>query len=319
MNNQKHFLALTTLWALVECGLGSILHALHLPFTGIILGGFSVVIISLIAYYHSNPAKKILEALLIVAAIKVAANPATGLLAYIALCFQGVLGILLYSIGKSSFIIHFLFATLSMLESAGQQVIKISIIGGKPLREAIDALGRTAAKSFGVQNASSLSYQLIAAYLLLFFIWGWVLALFIHKLPQALDARKDWYSHIQLDKDITPTAKASSRKLWLISFAILAMLLFIFWQMNLKEALYYILRLLLIIIIWQYVLTPLANYLVKKFSVRNSADLLAVQDALPSLQQSVVPLYKAVSAKYKGIARLREFAYALLVFGLHKK
>ena len=38
LNNQKTFIALTALWAFVEAGLGGFLHALHLPFTGIVLG-----------------------------------------------------------------------------------------------------------------------------------------------------------------------------------------------------------------------------------------------------------------------------------------
>ena len=42
---------LTALWAFAESGLGGMLHALQLPFTGLIVGGLSVIIITLIAKF----------------------------------------------------------------------------------------------------------------------------------------------------------------------------------------------------------------------------------------------------------------------------
>jgi hypothetical protein len=81
LNNQKTFIALTALWAFVEAGLGGFLHALHLPFTGIVLGGFAVLIISLLAMCYDKPFAKIVQATLIVLAIKAAVNQIGALLA----------------------------------------------------------------------------------------------------------------------------------------------------------------------------------------------------------------------------------------------
>ena len=40
---------LTALWAFTESGLGGIMHALQIPFTGLLVGGMAVIMISLIA------------------------------------------------------------------------------------------------------------------------------------------------------------------------------------------------------------------------------------------------------------------------------
>ena len=45
---------LTALWAFSEAALGGLLHALHIPFSGVVLGGFAIMFISLIAYYSKN-------------------------------------------------------------------------------------------------------------------------------------------------------------------------------------------------------------------------------------------------------------------------
>lgn len=45
---------LTALWAFSESGLGGVVHALKIPFTGIMLGGFAVIIITLIAYFSEK-------------------------------------------------------------------------------------------------------------------------------------------------------------------------------------------------------------------------------------------------------------------------
>ena len=52
--NSKIISRLTALWALSEAGLGGILHALQSPFTGLFVGGFAIILISLIAYFADD-------------------------------------------------------------------------------------------------------------------------------------------------------------------------------------------------------------------------------------------------------------------------
>ena len=55
---------LTALWAFSESGLGGIMHALKIPFTGLVVGGMSVIMISFIAQLSANHYKEILKSAL---------------------------------------------------------------------------------------------------------------------------------------------------------------------------------------------------------------------------------------------------------------
>ena len=73
---------LTALWALNEAGLGGLIHAMRVPFTGIVVGSTAVVLIALIAFFAERKAQAILKATVIVLLIKAAASPHTPLPAY---------------------------------------------------------------------------------------------------------------------------------------------------------------------------------------------------------------------------------------------
>ena len=88
---------LTALWALNESGLGGFLHVFNSPFTGLIVGGIAILLISLIAYYAENKWQAILKALVIVLIIKMAVSPYSPFAAYIAVSFQAILGAFLFS------------------------------------------------------------------------------------------------------------------------------------------------------------------------------------------------------------------------------
>ena len=89
---------LTALWALNEAGLGGLIHALRVPFTGIVVGSTAVVLIALIAFFAERKAKAILKATVIVLLIKAAASPHTPLPAYASVTFQGLAGALLFGL-----------------------------------------------------------------------------------------------------------------------------------------------------------------------------------------------------------------------------
>src|SRR6202008_2387238 len=75
---------LTALWAFTESGLGGLLHALQIPFTGLVVGGMAVIIISFIAEISGNNYKQILKSALIVLIVKAMVSPYTPFPAYIA-------------------------------------------------------------------------------------------------------------------------------------------------------------------------------------------------------------------------------------------
>jgi hypothetical protein len=52
---------LTALWAFVEAGLGGILHAFKVPFTGLLVGGMAVMLITLIAHFSNGIPNKLFK------------------------------------------------------------------------------------------------------------------------------------------------------------------------------------------------------------------------------------------------------------------
>ena len=57
---------LTAIWAVSESGLGGLLHAIKLPFSGLFLGSLAVLIITYLAYISQNKFNTILKATLLV-------------------------------------------------------------------------------------------------------------------------------------------------------------------------------------------------------------------------------------------------------------
>ena len=109
---------LTALWALSESGLGGIMHALKIPFTGLIVGGISVIIVSLISYLSSNSRESILRSLIIVLTIKLAISPHSSFTAYVAVSFQAVSAWFFFRYISDLRIAAYTTAIISMLESA---------------------------------------------------------------------------------------------------------------------------------------------------------------------------------------------------------
>ncbi|MEO5572384.1 MAG: hypothetical protein ABIT08_02485, partial [Bacteroidia bacterium] len=92
--NQLHSentLRITALWAFSEALLGGILHALQVPFAGLVLSAFAVICISALAVsdYHRG---KILKATLLVVIVKALLSPHTPVAAYFAVFLQGLFG-----------------------------------------------------------------------------------------------------------------------------------------------------------------------------------------------------------------------------------
>jgi hypothetical protein len=84
------------LWALSESGLGGMMFALKIPFTGFFVGGFAVVMLGLIAHFSYSNYKKTVEATVIVLLVKATVNPHLPPPAYLAVAFQGFSAALLF-------------------------------------------------------------------------------------------------------------------------------------------------------------------------------------------------------------------------------
>jgi hypothetical protein len=140
-NNKSIIDKLTALWALNESGLGGFLHVFNSPFTGLIVGGVSILLISLIAYYAENKVESILKALVIVLVIKMAVSPYSPFGAYVAVSFQGLFGALLFSKFSWKGATLMILGIVTFLESALQKLLILTIVYGTGLWEAINIYG----------------------------------------------------------------------------------------------------------------------------------------------------------------------------------
>ena len=171
---------LTALWAFAECGLGGMLHALQMPFTGLIVGGLAVIIITLIAKFSDNNISSIFKSLVIVLIIKLTISPFTPFPAYIAVSFQALIGCLLYPLLKVNYISVLLLSIVSMIESAIQKLLILTLIFGQSLWKATDAFFSFVANQFHLKSIHGADW-LIGIYLAIYIAGGILIALFALK------------------------------------------------------------------------------------------------------------------------------------------
>lgn len=174
---------LTALWAFTESGLGGIMHALQIPFTGLLVGGMAVIMISLIADLADNNYKLILKSAVIVLIVKAMVSPHTPLPAYIAVSFQALLGFALFSLLRVNFFSILLLSSIAMLESAIQKILVLTIFFGESLWKAMDEMMAMLARQFG-SSISNGSYWVIGIYLCIYIIGGFLIGWLAYRTIQ---------------------------------------------------------------------------------------------------------------------------------------
>ena len=129
-DKSKNVKSLIALWAFSESGLGGLLHALKLPLTGITVGSIAVLCIALISWYSNFNKRTLLAALSVVLLVKVTVSPHSPWAAYVAVTFQGFMGILLLNYKESFKISVLIFAILCLFESAVQRILILFLVYG---------------------------------------------------------------------------------------------------------------------------------------------------------------------------------------------
>jgi hypothetical protein len=319
LKHNETFIALTALWAFVESGLGGFMHALHLPFTGIFLGGFSVVIISLIAHFEPKPYQKIIKATLIVMAVKASVNPMTPPTAYIAVGFQGLIGALIYSINHRSAFISMLFAILAILESAFQKLLVLTIIFGTAWYKAIDKFFESILKSLSIDSDASYAFSIVLIYLLIYGIWAILLGWWIHKIPQQIESRAHLYRQlVPITPELNTQKKRKKPLLVIITLLILLMAYFMPDKKGGLVALTLVIRTSAIVLLWILLIAPFWKaYVLKKIQNRKDEETPLVMARMPYLSERIKPLLNEVKLQHKGIRKWREFILGLIVISLH--
>lgn len=181
---------LTALWALNECGIGGILHALNSPLSGLVVGSFAMICIALICALAENRWRAVMSSLLIVLVIKALVSPHTSPTAYLAVSFQGVSGALIYGSIRYLLPSSILFFVIGHIESAMQRIIVLTLLYGTALWEAIDIWGNWIAGKWGVIIPLKSSSLLIATYLSIHFLAGMLTGWLTYRILKAVN--RNW-------------------------------------------------------------------------------------------------------------------------------
>lgn len=177
-------LGLVGVWAFAESGLGGVMHALKLPFTGIWVGGTAVAVLIVMAavargrYGHkSEPlrarGRMLLQATALVMAVKLAASPHSPPTAYLAVGFQGLFAAAILTWMKPFRLAAILFALGAMLESALQKLLVMTLIYGAAWFDALEAMMDLAAKQLTWMGLDGSG--VLAIYLAIYMAWGLLL------------------------------------------------------------------------------------------------------------------------------------------------
>ena len=317
-NNINILDKLTALWALNESGLGGFLHVFNSPFTGFIVGGISILLISLIAYYAENKWQAILKALIIVLIIKMAVSPYSPFAAYIAVSFQAFAGALLLSNFSWKGIALMFLGFITFLESALQKLIVLTIVYGENLWKAIDIYGYWVQGKLNFISETSPTEILIGIYLVVYGVGGIIAGVFIKSILKIISEEKEYRFYLPERENPLPNQKKKrSFKtkviwVWLITVAIIVLAFVIFggelfgWE----KAIYILLRSFLILMVWYLVLGPLLLKLIRVYLSKKESeyqrDINNAMDLFPYFRQIIAFTWKETK-HLKGYSRFKYF------------
>ena len=330
-NNKLIIERLTALWALNESGLGGFLHVFSSPFTGILVGGIAILLISLIAWYADNVWRSVMKALLIVLVIKAAVSPHSPLTAYLAVSFQGVLGAFLFANFSWKGMAPALLGILTFLESALQKLLVLSIIYGAPLWQAVNSYGAWVVEKFGYTEAPSATLVLVSAYLLLYAVCGLLAGFFIQSIIKLINRREN---HPEFIVHFHQTFQKKTKKnsafrgkflfVWGLTIALILAAFAIFggelggWQ----KAIYIVLRSFLVLMLWYLVAGPVLLKLLRRYLAGKGAkyreDIHNALDLFPYFRSIISYTWKSTKT-LKGYARFKHFIAYSILYSIHFK
>ncbi|MBU2927713.1 hypothetical protein [Winogradskyella psychrotolerans] len=317
-NNKSIIEKLTALWALNESGLGGFLHVFNSPFTGLIVGGVSILLISLIAYYAENKWQAILKALVIVLIIKMAVSPYSPFGAYVAVSFQAILGAVLFSNFSWKGITLMVLGMVTFLESALQKLIILTIVYGTELWEAVNIYGAWVQSKLNFMFSTSTTSFLVTLYLLVYGVCGVLAGVFIKNVIGIIANKTEADFYLELDSATSENHKkkvAFKTKViwvWLVTIAIIVLAFSIFggplfgWE----KAIYIVLRSFLILMLWYVVIGPFLLKVVQKFLRKKESkyqeDISNAMDLFPYFRQIISYTWKDTK-HLKGYTRFKYF------------
>jgi hypothetical protein len=287
---------------------------LQIPFTGLLVGGMSVIMISFIAQTSAGQYKEILKGALIVLIIKAMVSPHTPFPAYVAVSFQALCGFALFSLLRVNFGSILSLSVLSMLESAVQQLLILTFFLGQSFWKAADTFVAFVSKQFGT-TATNGSQWIIGSYLLIYILGGIFVSWIGWKTLRSFSEGKcnEGSTDEALDIIILPTnirtKKNNGRKLWLVLSLLVALSVVIFFvAADAKSGWIAVARsvswTLSVIMLWYMLVNPLLIKLIKsilqKRQGRYSEEISRTLSFLPALRQLTALAWRKSKLQKRG-------------------
>jgi len=316
---------LIALWAMSESGLGGFMHAAKIPFTGFFLGGFSVVIVTLLATQSVKPFKTILQATLLVVLVKATVSPHAPPMAYVAVAFQGIIGALCYRIIPHVKTAAIIFGLIALLESAVQKFLILTLYFGESLWKAIDLFTNSILKDLSYDGEFSMSFWIIATYTGVYTVWGGLVGWWSAGLQEVLVNHKEAvitrYKHLNHTERVSlnnPQAKRNFKLIGLAAILLFILSVFVFNGIG-GKAVYALLRTLAVVLFFMYLINPLFKWFIKRFVKHNTTDnvsLTEVLQLLPVFKSFVQPAFEMANTE-KGIRKYKLMVVYLLTLVLY--
>ncbi|NDK56083.1 hypothetical protein [Pontibacter fetidus] len=307
------FYRITALWAISESFLGGILHALHLPGTGLFVGGASVLCISLLAT-HCPDRRAILKATVLVILIKGILSPHTPPGAYLAVFIQGGLGYILFQSRRYFKLSCLLLGVLTQLQSALQRLVVMFFIFGADLYKVAHEFVNYILQKAGVAEGNYVLYVVIG-YIGLHALMGILVGWLAGRLPHMLhNQQQQLKAHITdaIMQDpltiVTSKKKRPYKRYFSFLFISVAILLAAALYLNViayNTAYSIFFRAVLLTSCWVFVAAPLLQAVVRKWSDKKKSilatELSQIVNLMPFIQQqaslcwastSTIPFYK---------------------------
>jgi len=305
--------------------LGGVLHAFRLPFAGLFISSCAVIFISLIGFY-SESKKSILKSMMIVLLVKLAVSPHTPPLAYLAVSMQGVVGFFLFYSKRLYKFSAILLGIIALTLSSLQKIIFFTIIYGNNLWYSIDELGKFVTAQIPIiEKITGMSLWIIGIYYAVHLFAGIAAGIVAAGLPDRIEKAEVSIDSINLDalKKLSSGKNGrKKRKIWITSpsvimifFLVVVIIVFTyifpyFSESLAVKAVIMILRSILIMSIWIFVLSPYLTGYLKKIAGKKkghySSEIESVINQLPLYRSIVAYCWKESRGHFLPI-RIREF------------
>ena len=334
VNTSSNAEKLTKLWALSESVLGGVLHAVKMPFRGMILSSAAIILIGMLANF-SEKRGQIFRSTVLVVIIKATVSPHSPLTAYLSVFMQGLLGELFFLSRKFKLLSSLLLGITVALLNGFQKILVLTLIYGQDLWKVInDFFSYVAEEWFFLSANNSINFSLIiiSIYVGLHLAAGIAAGIMAYRIPRTVRKNIDNPDTVQMilieNVETKSDLRKTKKKRWLkpsalvIIFLSVSVILLSYLypeskRFDINAVLIMIARALLIITVWFYFLAPRIKNLIRKYlSGKQSQYSSDIESIVSSFDELKIIFYSAWkhSAGLRGLKRLNNFLTSSLVY-----